>query len=65
MNKFVDGMAFHVEFTFNRLPLMLQHRAAQLAEEHCLDEILFPDENNICKHGLIQPVNTRLRYVRT
>ena len=62
MDKFVDGMKFQVRFTFNRLPLKLQHRATQLSEEHSLEKILFPEKLTICKQGLIQPVDTQLRF---
>ena len=63
MDKFVEGMKFNVRFTFNRLPLRLQHRATELAEDHSLEEILFPDEDNICTQELFQDVDTRLRSV--
>lgn len=35
-------MKFDVEFTLNRLPLMVQHRAVELASKHQLGEVLFP-----------------------
>ncbi|KAK9404575.1 putative helicase MOV-10 [Crotalus adamanteus] len=42
LNKFVDNMKFDVEFTFNRLPLRLQHRAVTLAQKQQLSHLLFP-----------------------
>lgn len=35
-------MKFNVEFTLNRYPLKLQHRAVDLAVKHQLEEVLFP-----------------------
>ncbi|XP_034021907.1 putative helicase mov-10-B.2 [Thalassophryne amazonica] len=44
--RFVDGfitnMKFDVEFTINRLPLKLQHRAVDLAVSNHLGQVLFP-----------------------
>ncbi|KAM8988162.1 LOW QUALITY PROTEIN: helicase MOV-10 [Ara ararauna] len=40
--KFVDNLRFDVTFTFNRLPLQVQHRAAALAMERGLSSLLFP-----------------------
>ncbi|MCJ8734857.1 hypothetical protein PDJAM_G00240160 [Pangasius djambal] len=45
--SFIDNMKFHLEFTINRLPLRLQHRAVHLAVQHKLKEVLFPTESNI------------------
>ncbi|XP_078098141.1 putative helicase MOV-10 isoform X2 [Mustelus asterias] len=39
---FLDNMRFNISFTFNRLPLQLQHRAAQLAKDTNLKDMLFP-----------------------
>ncbi|XP_072336263.1 putative helicase MOV-10 isoform X1 [Scyliorhinus torazame] len=39
---FIPNMRFNVSFTFNRLPLQFQHRAAQLAEDTNLKDVLFP-----------------------
>ncbi|XP_058491151.1 putative helicase mov-10-B.2 isoform X1 [Solea solea] len=43
LSRFVDGMKFSVEFTINRLVVRLQHRAAELAVDHGLEKVLFPD----------------------
>ncbi|XP_061487973.1 helicase MOV-10 isoform X2 [Rhineura floridana] len=40
--KFVKNMKFDVSFTFNRLPLRVQHRAVVLAQERQLHNLLFP-----------------------
>ncbi|XP_073471824.1 putative helicase MOV-10 [Aquarana catesbeiana] len=46
VNSFVDGMLFDVTFTFNRLPLMIHHRAVDLAEQKMLKDALFPTYSN-------------------
>ncbi|KAM6237092.1 helicase MOV-10 [Porphyrio hochstetteri] len=40
--KFVNNLRFDVTFTFSRLPLQVQHRAAALAMQHDLSCLLFP-----------------------
>ncbi|NXV78175.1 SDE3 helicase, partial [Atlantisia rogersi] len=40
--KFVNNLTFDVTFTFSRLPLQVQHRAAALAMQHDLSSLLFP-----------------------
>ncbi|KFO09003.1 Putative helicase MOV-10, partial [Balearica regulorum gibbericeps] len=40
--KFVNNLKFDVTFTFSRLPLQVQHRAATLAMRHSLSSLLFP-----------------------
>ncbi|KAM6192162.1 LOW QUALITY PROTEIN: helicase MOV-10 [Sarcoramphus papa] len=40
--KFVNNLRFDVTFTFSRLPLQVQHRAAALAMRHGLSSLLFP-----------------------
>ncbi|NWR45091.1 SDE3 helicase, partial [Regulus satrapa] len=42
MKKFVSTMKFDVTFTFNRLPLQVQHRAVALAKRYGLFSLLFP-----------------------
>lgn len=42
LEKFLSNMKFDVEFTINRFPLKLQHRAVELAPKHQLEEVLFP-----------------------
>ncbi|NXI73554.1 SDE3 helicase, partial [Anseranas semipalmata] len=42
MKKFVDQMKFDVTFTFSRLPLQVQHRAAALSMQRGLASLLFP-----------------------
>ncbi|XP_053562625.1 helicase MOV-10 [Bombina bombina] len=42
LKKFVSGLLFDVNFTFNRMPLKVQHRAVHLAKEKNLKEFLFP-----------------------
>ncbi|NXT59199.1 SDE3 helicase, partial [Pluvianellus socialis] len=40
--KFVNNLKFDVTFTFSRLPLQVQHRAAALAMQRGLSSLLFP-----------------------
>uniref|UniRef100_A0A673H7T0 RNA helicase n=1 Tax=Sinocyclocheilus rhinocerous TaxID=307959 RepID=A0A673H7T0_9TELE len=42
LDDFIDNMKFRVEFTVNRLPLRLQHRAVHMAVQHELRDVLFP-----------------------
>ncbi|XP_015979789.2 helicase MOV-10 isoform X1 [Rousettus aegyptiacus] len=42
LNRFVDGLTFKVNFTFNRQPLRVQHRALELAGRWPLWPTLFP-----------------------
>ncbi|XP_029419843.1 helicase MOV-10 isoform X4 [Nannospalax galili] len=42
LNRFVDGMTFKVNFTFNRQPLRVQHRALELTGRWLLWPMLFP-----------------------
>ncbi|KAM4872954.1 helicase MOV-10 isoform 1-T2 [Thomomys bottae] len=42
MNRFVDGLTFKVNFTFNRQPLRVQHRALELTGRWPLSPLLFP-----------------------
>uniref|UniRef100_A0A8C5MCQ5 RNA helicase n=1 Tax=Leptobrachium leishanense TaxID=445787 RepID=A0A8C5MCQ5_9ANUR len=42
LQQFIPGTKFNVVFTFNRLPLRVQHRAVQLANGRDLEQFLFP-----------------------
>lgn len=42
LDGFIDNMKFRVEFTVNRLPLRLQHRAVHMAVQNELRDVLFP-----------------------
>lgn len=39
---YIDKMKFRVEFTVNRIPVRLQHRAVHMAVQHNLKDVLFP-----------------------
>ncbi|XP_026778492.3 putative helicase mov-10-B.1 isoform X1 [Pangasianodon hypophthalmus] len=52
VQKFIANMKFNVEFSFNRFPLKLQHRAVQLAAEHRLGDVLFPTHNGVKQTAL-------------
>ncbi|NXL56188.1 M10L1 helicase, partial [Chordeiles acutipennis] len=49
--KFVNNLRFDVTFTFSRLPLRVQHRAAALAMQHGLSSLLFPSAS--CHRSLV------------
>ncbi|KAM8975149.1 helicase MOV-10 [Pelodytes ibericus] len=42
VQRFINGMKCDVIFTFNRLPLKIQHRAVDLAKERNIEHFLFP-----------------------
>ncbi|XP_071375982.1 putative helicase mov-10-B.1 isoform X2 [Centroberyx affinis] len=42
LSLFISNMKFDVEFTINRFPLKMQHRALELAVKHELGDVLFP-----------------------
>ncbi|XP_061113551.1 putative helicase mov-10-B.2 [Conger conger] len=42
LDGFIDKMRYNVEFTINRFPMKLQHRAVALAVQDGLEEVLFP-----------------------
>ncbi|KAL4622450.1 putative helicase mov-10-B.1 isoform X1 [Arapaima gigas] len=44
VQNFLENMKFNVEFTLNRFPLRLQHRAVELAVGHDLGPVLFPSD---------------------
>ncbi|XP_017335051.1 putative helicase mov-10-B.1 isoform X1 [Ictalurus punctatus] len=52
IKKFIPKMKFNVEFSFNRFPLKLQHRAVQLVAEHRLGDVLFPIHNGVKQAAL-------------
>ncbi|XP_075415581.1 helicase MOV-10 [Tenrec ecaudatus] len=43
LSRFVDGLTFKVNFTFNRQPLRVQHRALELTGRWPLWPMLFPE----------------------
>lgn len=51
-NKFVNQLKFDVTFTFSRLPLQVQHRAAALSMQQGLASLLFPSAS--CNKPLFQ-----------
>lgn len=52
VSSFVNKSKFNVRFNFNRLPLKLQYRACELAEEEGLESLLFPTPSNICNRTM-------------
>uniref|UniRef100_A0A8C5MH71 RNA helicase n=1 Tax=Leptobrachium leishanense TaxID=445787 RepID=A0A8C5MH71_9ANUR len=46
LQRFLDGMKFDVVFTFNRLPLKVQHRAVQMVKEKAIDQFVFPTRSS-------------------
>ncbi|KAG9333767.1 hypothetical protein JZ751_010210 [Albula glossodonta] len=57
LDSFIDNMTFNVEFTINRYPMMLQHRAVALAVQNHLEEVLFPTG---CRGGNLPLPSLRL-----
>lgn len=58
LNDFIEKMRFNVSFTFNRFPLKMQHRAAQLAKDTGLMNVLFPTFSyDMCIHPLDRNLN--------
>ncbi|XP_066519855.1 putative helicase mov-10-B.1 isoform X2 [Hoplias malabaricus] len=47
VQNFIPNMKFDVEFSFNRFPLKLQHRAVDLAVQHRLGNVLFPSDRRL------------------
>ncbi|XP_022081467.1 putative helicase MOV-10 isoform X2 [Acanthaster planci] len=47
IDKFVKGLKFDIEFTFNRLPLRFQHNALDDATIHDMKRALFPLRSDI------------------
>lgn len=56
-SKFVNKLKFDVTFTFSRLPLQVQHRAAALSMQQGLASLLFPSAscNKPLTSGPCQP----------
>ena len=48
MNMWLPNMKFDCRFVFSRLPLRLQHRAVELADENSLGDFLFPTSETAC-----------------
>lgn len=44
----LPNMKFDCRFVFSRLPLRLQHRAVELADENSLEKFLFPTSMTAC-----------------
>ncbi|KAM5256075.1 helicase MOV-10 [Ctenodactylus gundi] len=58
LNRFVDGLTFQVNFTFNRQPLRVQHRALELTGRWLLWPMLFP----VASRGVSQlPSDVKLK----
>ncbi|KAL6457776.1 hypothetical protein MHYP_G00330060 [Metynnis hypsauchen] len=54
VQNFITNMKFDVEFSINRYPLKLQHRAVDLAVQHRLGNVLFPSKNSVQHTALPQ-----------
>jgi len=48
MEMWLPNMKFGCRFVFSRLPVRLQHRAVELADENSLGNFLFPTPETIC-----------------
>jgi len=51
MDMWIAKMKFDCRFVFSRLPLRLQHRAVELANEHSLGDFLFPKPATVCNRA--------------
>nr|XP_006811932.1 PREDICTED: putative helicase MOV-10-like [Saccoglossus kowalevskii] len=58
LKRFVNGMLFDVQFTFNRLPLKLQHRAVDQCSNKKLglSPVLFPQPFKLDYRSLLRPL---------
>ncbi|XP_030634044.1 putative helicase mov-10-B.1 [Chanos chanos] len=54
LQRFISNMKFDVEFSFNRFPLKLQHRAVELIGQHRLGAVLFPSDHGVRDTSLPQ-----------
>ncbi|XP_077997664.1 putative helicase MOV-10 [Glandiceps talaboti] len=66
MDRFINGMKFDVQFTFNRLPLRVQHRALQSVKSGAgqnpnLEPVLFPIRSSICQMSPLKPLSDNIR----
>uniref|UniRef100_A0A672ZG45 RNA helicase n=1 Tax=Sphaeramia orbicularis TaxID=375764 RepID=A0A672ZG45_9TELE len=61
LQMFISNMKFDVEFTINRFPIKLQHRAVDLAAQYQLGEVLFPSKFHKVYEA---PLDTRLMFNR-
>lgn len=64
LDRFINNMKFQLEFTLNRLPMRLQHRAVHLAVEHRLQDVLFPKESNVTCQMPKPPLRSVLHCLR-
>lgn len=57
MAKWTKGMKFDIDFTFNRLPIKLQHRAVKEAVKEAvinkMEPVLFPKKEKVGSRGLL------------
>jgi len=63
----IANMKFDCRFNFSRLPLRLQHRAVELAEENSLGDFLFPTPETVCsRDSPIIPLDqlSDIKYVK-
>ncbi|XP_070558236.1 putative helicase MOV-10 [Ptychodera flava] len=63
LGLFIKGMVFDVQFTFNRLPLRLQHRAVKDAgdDDSGLEPVLFPEISNACEKEHLKSLSSMTR----
>ncbi|XP_062852676.1 putative helicase mov-10-B.1 [Trichomycterus rosablanca] len=52
VQKFIANIKVDVEFSFNRYPIKLQHRAVELAAQHKLGNVLFPTDSGVKEAAL-------------
>ncbi|XP_072026794.1 putative helicase MOV-10 [Amphiura filiformis] len=53
MARWTKGMRFDIEFTFNRVPIKLQHRAVRECSVNKMEMVLFPKKEKVGSLGLL------------
>ena len=57
---YVTGKKFDIQFTFNRLPVQMEHRACERIDGPEMRPVLFPQEESLDQRG---EINEQVRFV--
>lgn len=57
---YVSGKKFDIQFTFNRLPVQMEHRACERINRPAMRPVLFPQEESLDQRG---EINKQVRFV--
>ena len=61
---FIKNKKFDVQFTFNRLPIQMQHRAcSQVVGKKDLQQVLFPDPDTASTAVMFDDARLRSEYL--